>query len=55
MIAHGAGRMTKMVPTDDGGHLLAIYREFLQVFIKTKAETLPPHRSTDHAINLEPG
>ena len=27
----------------------------MEVFSKTKAETLPPHRSTDHAIDLEPG
>jgi len=44
-----------MVPTDDGGHIPAIYGEFVEVFSKTKAETLPPHRSTDHAIDLEPG
>jgi hypothetical protein len=47
--------MTKMVPTDNGGHLPAIYGDFVEVFIKTQAETLPPHRSTNHAINLEPG
>jgi len=44
-----------MVPTDDGGHIPAIYGEFVEVFSKDKAETLPPHRSTDHAIDLEPG
>jgi len=44
-----------MVPTDDGGHILAIYGDFVEVFSKTKTETLPPHRSTDHAIDLEPG
>jgi len=27
----------------------------VEVFSKTQAETLPPHRSTDHAIDLEPG
>ena len=27
----------------------------MEVFSKTKAETLPPHRSIDHAIDLEPG
>jgi hypothetical protein len=43
------------VPTDDGGHILAIYRDFVEVFSKAKAETLPPHRSTDYAIDLEPG
>jgi len=44
-----------MVPTDDGGYIPAIYGDFVEVFSKTKAETLPPHRSTDHAIDLEPG
>jgi hypothetical protein len=27
----------------------------VDVFSETKVETLPPHRSTDHAIDLEPG
>jgi len=44
----------KMVPTDDGGHIPAIYGEFVEVFSK-EAETLAPHRSIDHAIDLEPG
>jgi len=44
-----------MVPTDDGGHILATYGEFVEVFSKDKVETLPPHWSTDHAIDLEPG
>jgi hypothetical protein len=44
----------KMVPTDDGGHILAIYGEFVELFNK-EAETLTPHRSIDHAIVLEPG
>jgi hypothetical protein len=43
------------VPTDDAGYIPAIYGDFLQVFSKTKAEILPPHRSTDHAMDLEPG
>jgi len=43
-----------MVPTDDGGHIPAIYGEFVEVFSK-EAETLVPHRSIDHAIDLEPG
>jgi hypothetical protein len=43
-----------MVPTDGGGHIPAIYREFVEVFSKDKAETLAPHRSTDLAIDLEP-
>jgi hypothetical protein len=44
-----------MVPTDRGGNIPAIYRTFVEVFSKDKAETLPPHRSTDHVIDLEPG
>jgi len=53
--ADGAGTMTKMVPTDDRGHIPATYGEFMEVFSKVLAETLPPYRSTDHAIDLEPG
>jgi len=52
--ADGAGTTTKMVPTDDGGHIVAIYGDFVEVFSKTKAETLPPHRWIDHAIASEP-
>jgi hypothetical protein len=44
-----------MVPTDDGGHIPATYGEFREVFRKEKAQTLPPHRSTDHVIDLESG
>jgi len=44
-----------MVPTEDGGHIPATYGEFVEVFSKEKAETLPPHCSIDHAIDLEPG
>jgi hypothetical protein len=47
--------MTKMVPIDDGGHIPAIYGDFVEVFSEAKAETLPPHRSINHAIDLEPG
>jgi len=46
--------MTKMVPRDDGGQIPATYREFVEVFSKDMAETLLPHWSTDHAIDLEP-
>jgi hypothetical protein len=45
--------MTTMVPTDDGGHIPAMYGEFVEVFSKAKAETLPSHQSI--AIDLEPG
>jgi len=44
-----------MVPTDDGGHIPATYGEFVEVFSKEKVETLLPHWSTDHAMDLEPG
>ena len=27
----------------------------MEVFSKQEEETLPPHRATDHAIDLEPG
>ena len=49
--------MTKIVPTDDGGHILipAIYGDFVEVFNKAKAKTLLPSRSIDHAIDLQPG
>jgi hypothetical protein len=43
-----------MVPTDNGGHILATYGEFVEVSSKEKAEKLLPHRSTDHTIDLEP-
>ena len=44
----------EMVTTDDGGRIPAQYQEFVEVFSKKKAETLPPHRQIDHAIDLEP-
>ena len=44
----------EMVMTDDGGRIPAQYQDFEEVFSKVKAETLPPHRPTDHAIDLEP-
>jgi hypothetical protein len=55
MCADGAGTTTKMVSTDDGGHIPATYGESVEVFSKHKAETHLPHWSTDHAIDLEPG
>jgi hypothetical protein len=45
----------EMVTTDDEGRIPAQYQDFVEVFSKVKAETLPPHRPTDHAINLESG
>jgi hypothetical protein len=46
---------TEMVMTDDGGRIPIQYQDFVEVFSKVKAETLPPNRPTDHAIYLEPG
>jgi hypothetical protein len=43
------------VQADDGSWIPSAYREFLGIFSKKEAETLPPHRSTDHAIDLEMG
>jgi len=42
MFADGVVTITKMVPTDNGGHILAIYGNFVGVFNITEAETLPP-------------
>jgi len=44
--ADGAHRWWRTYP--------AIYREFVEVISKAKAEALRPHRSIDHAIDLEP-
>jgi hypothetical protein len=44
-----------MVMTDDGGRIPAQYQGFVVVLSKVKAETVPPQRPTDHAIDLEPG
>jgi hypothetical protein len=43
------------VQADDGSWIPSTYREFLDIFSKKEAETLPPHRLTDHAIDLETG
>jgi hypothetical protein len=53
MFADSAGITTPMVPTDDAGHILAIYRELVENF-REEAETPPPHWSIDDAINLGP-
>jgi hypothetical protein len=44
----------EMVTTDDGGRIPAQYQEFVEVFSKEKAETLPPYRQIDHGIDQEP-
>jgi len=55
MFADGASTTTKMVSTDDGRNIPAIYGEFLEGFSKAKVGTHPPHWLPDHAIDLEPG
>jgi len=44
MFADGACTTTKMVPTDEGEQILAMYRDFVEVFSKAKAESLPLHQ-----------
>jgi len=45
----------EMVMTDDRGRIPAQYQNCVEVFSKVTAETLPRHRPSDHAIDLEPG
>jgi hypothetical protein len=44
-----------MVCTDNRKHFPATSGEYLEVVSNDKAETLLPHRSTNLAIDLEPG
>jgi len=46
---------TKLAETPDLSNVPSEYHEFADVFSKTKAEVLPPHRSYDLKINLEKG
>ena len=46
---------TKLVETPNLSNVPSKYYEFANIFRKTKAETLPPHRSYDPKINLEEG
>jgi hypothetical protein len=52
MRTEGAG--TPMMPTDNGGHILAKYGDFVEVFSKAKVETLLPHWSNCHTIDFKP-
>jgi hypothetical protein len=52
---HVTSSVASKVQADDGSWIPSTYRDFLDIFSKKKAETLPPHRPTDHAIDLEPG
>ena len=44
---------TKLAETPDLSNIPPEYHEFANIFSKTKAETLPPHRPYDLKINLE--
>ena len=41
--------------SDDGSPVPAIYKDLIEVFSEKRALALPPHRDTDHAIEIEPG
>jgi len=45
----------KLVEAPDLSNVSSEYHKFANIFSKTKAETLPPHRSYDLKINLEEG
>jgi len=45
----------KLAETPDLSNVLSEYHKFADIFSKTKAEVLPPHRSYDLKINLEEG
>ena len=45
----------KLAEASDLSNVPSKYHEFANIFSKTKAETLPPHRSYDLKINLEEG
>jgi len=46
---------TKLAETSDLSNVSSEYHKFANIFSKTKAEVLPPHRSYDLKINLEEG
>jgi len=48
-------KSTKLAENPDLSNIPSEYYEFANIFSKTKAETLPPHRSYDLKINLEEG
>ena len=45
----------KLAEASDLSNVPSEYHEFADIFSKTKAETLPPHRPYDLKINLEEG
>lgn len=42
-----------MMPTGNEWHIPAVYTDFVKIFSQPKAETIPPLRSTGHAIDWE--
>jgi hypothetical protein len=42
------------VSADHGGSILVAYKDYIDGLRKQGAEALPPHRATNHEINLEP-
>ncbi|KAI0990797.1 hypothetical protein K3495_g17390, partial [Podosphaera aphanis] len=51
------GNATMVIPKDADPHdfLPTQYHDFLDVFNRSQANTIPPHRAWDHAIDLQPG
>ncbi|KAI0994273.1 hypothetical protein K3495_g13908, partial [Podosphaera aphanis] len=51
------GNASMVIPkdADPKDFLPPYYHEYLDVFDRNKANSLPPHRSWDHAIDLHPG
>jgi len=45
----------KLAETPDLSNIPSEYHKFVDIFSKTKAETLPPHHPYDLKINLEEG
>jgi hypothetical protein len=53
---HGTRSVASKVQADDGSWIPSTYREnSSDTFSRKKAEMLLPHRSTEYAIDLEPG
>jgi len=48
------GANMERISRDDWGFIPVVYSEFGDIFSTAKAEILAPHRSIDHAIDLEP-
>ncbi|KAI1001875.1 hypothetical protein K3495_g6328 [Podosphaera aphanis] len=51
------GNATMVIPKDANAkdYLPSQYHDFLDVFNRKQTNSLPPHRSWDHAIDLQPG